>query len=519
MPAKSKKKGKSRRDPRSGLRSERDSRIEAKAKVLSKPRPEGDPQSGLRSEPRIVLVGPTNVGKSTLFNRLTRTRKAIVADRPGVTVDRHELRIEESHIGPCTIIDTGGVGPEALSHPLGAEIQRAASEAVTGASIILFVVDGTHELGVEELEVAAWLRRQKGIENEKVWVVANKSDVRKFDPESYHALGFEKLVPLSAENNLGLSDLWELLSEELGSGPDEVVVSDDEAADEAVQDENYESEGRIYGRREARPPRILVLGRPNVGKSTLLNAILGYERHVVSEVAGTTRDPIETRYTHKGIEWSLLDTAGMRRPGRLERGVEWVAREKLKEEAREADLAVLVCDATEGVSDLDAAIAGMALDFGLSLVLVLNKFDKMTGEDQDDKLHKLARTKDLKMDFMQWCPVVKMSALTGKGVSPLLKQIERIVEARTQRVQTARLNSLFEIRFKDHPHPAAGGRRPKFYYLSQVKANPPEFVLFSNVQAKQVHFSFKRFIVNTLRTEFGFEGTPVKLHFKTARAR
>jgi GTP-binding protein len=486
------------------------------------------PTSQATREPRIVLVGPTNVGKSTLFNRLTRTRKAIVADRPGVTVDRHELRIEESHVGPCTIIDTGGVGPEALDHPLGAEIQRAASQAVADASIVLFVVDGTHELGVEELEVAAWLRRQKGISNEKVWVVANKSDVRKFDPESYYALGFEKLVSLSAENNLGLSELWELLSEELGSGPElprtkkidkDAYEGEDADVAAAADDNQYDKEGHIYGRREARPPRILVLGRPNVGKSTLLNAILGYERHVVSEVAGTTRDPIETVFHHKGIEWSLMDTAGMRRPGRLERSVEWVAREKLKEEAREADLAILVADAAEGVSDLDASIAGMALDFGLSLVLVLNKWDKMGGENQDELLHKLARTKDLKMDFMQWCPVVKMSALSGKGVSPLLKQVEQILEARQQRVQTAKLNSLFEIRFKDHPHPAAGGRRPKFYYLSQVKANPPEFVLFSNVQAKQVHFSFKRFIVNTLRTEFGFQGTPVKLHFKTARAR
>jgi GTP-binding protein len=261
-------------------------------------------------------------------------------------------------------------------------------------------------------------------------------------------------------------------------------------------------------------PRILILGRPNVGKSTIVNAIIGEERHVVSDVAGTTRDPIESVYKHAGFEWSFFDTAGMRQPGRIEREVEWVAKEKLKEEAREADVAVLLLDASEGVTDLDASIGGLAMDFGLSLVVVYNKWDLLKGTEAEEQLSKLERSTDLKLEFLKWAPKVRISALTGKNVQQVVKSIQSVLESRVQRVGTGELNRLFETRFKEHPHPAVAGKHPKFYYLSQVSVSPPEFVFFTNVAGKYIHFSFKRFIVNTLRKEFGFEGTPLKLHFK-----
>jgi GTP-binding protein len=443
--------------------------------------------------PKIVLVGPTNVGKSTLFNRLSRTRAAIVADRPGVTVDRHEMRLNDSPLGVIDLIDTGGVGPQALEHKLGAEIERAAGIAVASADVILFVVDGTREAGVEEFEVARWLRRQKNIDGKPVWVVCNKRDSKDFDDSSYYSLGFDHLLGLSAEHGEGILDLWDALHAYLQPDPNQAPVEKSTA------------------------PRVMVIGRPNVGKSTLLNAIIGEERHVVSEMPGTTRDVIETEYQRHGITWRLADTAGMRRPGRLERSIEWVAREKLKDAARGADVAVVVIDSSEGVTDLDAAIAGMAVDFGLSLVLAFNKTDKLRGDETGDMSAKLERTQDLKLDFLEWAPQLPISALTGKGVGELIKRIEKVLEARQARVQTSRLNTVFESKLRLHHHPIGPRGKPaKFYYLSQVSVNPPEFVLFSNLPGNAVHFSFRRFVTNTLRKEFGFEGTPIRLHFKTA---
>jgi GTP-binding protein len=448
-----------------------------------------------RVRPKVVIVGPTNVGKSTLFNRLSRSRKAIVCNRPGVTVDRHEMMVRESPIGSFQLIDTGGVGPEAQKHPLGKEIERAAEEALSGAQVVLFMVDGTTEPTLETLEIAGWLRRRFKGRNEQIVVVANKSDVKGFDAEAYRSLGFSSVIGVSAENNLGTDDLWTELENRVG-------ISEDEQPSEVIT-----------------APRLLVLGRPNVGKSTLLNSIIGRERHVVSPIAGTTRDPIETVQDVHGMTWKLCDTPGLRRPGRLERGVEWVAKEKLKDVARDADLALVVVDSEEGVTDQDAAIAGMAMDFGLSVIVVFNKWDLMgSGEEREDKLFDLGRSDDLKLEFLRFAPRVRVSGLSGRGVPSLLKTINRVMEARTQRVQTARLNRVFDVKFKGHHHPAGPKGKPaKFYYLSQVSASPPEFVLFSNLPAPSVHFSFRRYVVNTLRTEFGFEGTPIKLHFKVAQ--
>lgn len=436
-----------------------------------------------------------------MFNRLTRTRTAIVCDRPGVTVDRHECVAESPDLGKMKFIDTGGVGAEALSHPLGKEIERAAAVALKTADIVLFVVDGTREIGNQELEIAQWLRRNLGKLETPVWLVANKVDSKKHDAQSYFALGLDKNFSVSAEHDIGVMELRDSLAEIfLGNST-------------KTQDEETSETEKV------KAPRILVLGRPNVGKSTLLNQILGEERHVVSSVPGTTRDPIESSFlSHaKGIDWKLVDTAGLRQPGRLERDVEWVAREKLKEEARFADVALVVLDSNAGITDLDASIAGMALDFGLSVVLVFNKWDLMTQSDASDKWMHLQRTQDLKLEFVKWCPRVKASGLTGKGVKDIVKSLQKVLSDRAHRVQTSKLNEIFEKKIRIHSHPIGSRGRPaKFYYLSQVSSSPPEFVLFSNLPSRDVHFSYRRFISNTLRKEFGFSGCPIKLHFKNA---
>lgn len=449
--------------------------------------------------PKIALVGPTNVGKSTLFNRLTRTRAAIVCDRPGVTIDRHELTVAQTPAGPVSLVDTGGVGPSLEKHPLGPAIARAAAEAIETADLVLFIADATREASIEEFEVASWLRRQADIDGKEVWVLANKADSGRFDSSSYHCLGFSRLLEISAEHGTGIEELWQEIDIYLRARRGEPV----EIAPVAKEDAS---------------PRVMVLGRPNVGKSTLLNSVLGYERHVTSEMPGTTRDVVESDYEAKGLRWKLLDTAGMRRPGRLEAEVERVTRYKLEDAARSADLAILVVDSSEGVTDLDAALGGLALDFGLSVVVAFNKWDKMRDAEKNrDAILKLERTKDLKLDFLEWCPQVQVSGLTGRGVPELLKAINRVLEGREQRVQTSKLNTLFERKLKYHSHPMGKSNRPaKFYYLSQVDTAPPEFVLFSNLQPSDIHFSYKRFMSNSLRKSFGFLGTPIRLRFRQA---
>jgi GTP-binding protein len=405
------------------------------------------------------------------------------------------MQLMKSPIGPFRLIDTGGVGPTAREHPLGQEIERSAKVAVLESDLVLFVIDGTRDLGVEELEVASWLRQTLRPE-QPVWVLSNKSDAKRHDVTQAFSLGWEQVYGVSAEHDMGMLELWDALGAHFNKSVLDSVESDSQE--------------------KPKDPRILVLGRPNVGKSTLLNAILGVHRHVVSDVAGTTRDPIESVYSRHGQQWTLVDTGGLRQPGRLDRGVEWVAREKLKDQARQADLAILVVDASEGITELDASIGGMAVDFGLSLIVVMNKWDAMT--TQDDHYH-LERTKDLKLDFLSWCPQLQLSALTGKGVSELLKTVDRVIQARSQRVSTAQLNRVFETKLRLHSHPLGPHGRPaKFYYLSQVGVNPPEFVLFSNLPAAGIHFSYRRYLVNTLRNEFEFLATPLRVHFKQTKS-
>lgn len=445
--------------------------------------------------PKIALVGPTNVGKSALFNRLTRSRRAIVCDRPGVTVDRHEAIVDELGLGSVEIIDTGGVGPRAKEHPLGAAIEASARTAVHEASLVLFVVDGTADIDTDLLEVADWLRKELK-DGTPVLILANKCDSKRFSSAEFFSLGFDGLMEVSAEHDRGILELWEEIKIRVG-------------ARSAQADAATEPEGRL-----------VILGRPNVGKSTLLNALVGFDRSVVSDMPGTTRDPVEVRRKFKNLDVSLVDTAGLRQPGRLERDVEWVAREKLKEEARRGDLALVLIDSSEGVTDLDASIIGMAQDFGLSVIVLYNKWDKMRGDSAPDLQSKLERNQDLKLGFATHCPSLRISALSGEGLKRLATMITDVLKARQQRVQTSRLNQVFDrqVRLRSHPT-GPRGKPAKFYYLSQVSVSPPEFVLFSNMPASAIHFSFKRFVTNTLRTEFGFSGSPIKLHFKQSKDR
>ncbi len=454
----------------------------------------------------VVLWGPTNVGKSTLFNRLTSTRKAIVANRPGVTVDTHSLTFKKNDVEEIRVIDSGGVGAGLNAHELKNEIETRAMRALSEADLVLFVLDGTKEEG-EMAALSTLLRREIGKFTDKkipIAVVANKADRNDFSFDSYYELGFENIFPISAEHSKGVDDLWEFILEQKQIVKPYVEV---------VVDENAEVAAPV-----AECPRVLILGRPNVGKSTLMNYISGKNTSAVSAVAGTTRDFVsEKTMVDNAFEILLTDTAGLRRPGRRERDVEWVATHKIIDLSRRADVAVLVIDADEGVTDQDCAIAGFAVDRGLSVIVALNKWDIVKeGKDLEYKLQEIERGRDLKMAFLTWCPVVRISAKTGLGVKTLKDKIIEATKARSQRISTGKLNAVFEEKIKNSSGVAnnAGAGSEKLYYMSQVASNPPEFVIFCNLPAEKVHFSFRRYIVNILREEFGFVGAPIKLHFK-----
>jgi len=450
--------------------------------------------------PKIVIVGRANVGKSTLFNRLSQSRRAIVGNKEGITVDRQEILVEDTPINkPFALVDTGGVGGSLEDHFLGDEIEAAAEHAIENADLILFVADGSVGLHSEDEKVALWLRKRLPRKRSvPVWAMINKCDRKDFDMSSFYSLGFDKFFDISCEHNVGFSDFWEDLSQ----------------AKFALEELNEESPDVMEQSRA--DARILVLGRPNMGKSSLINKLTGIQAHVVSNVAGTTRDITTSMISYQGYDWNLHDTAGLRRPGRRERQVEWVAGEKIKKMAKKSDIALILMDSSEGVTDMDQSICGFAMDAGLSMALLYNKWDLVEGaEDPEQKAWNFQRTEDLKTDFLQWVPRLKISAKTGMGLNQILPTVRKLAEARNQRIQTSTLNKVFEEKIQNREHPGVDGAlRVKFYYLSQVATNPPEFIMFTNVDANRIHFSFRRYIINVLRDEFGFEGCPLKIHFK-----
>lgn len=443
---------------------------------------------------KIVLVGPTNVGKSTIFNRLTRTMRAIVCNRKGVTVDSHSLIYNPPELSySIELIDTGGMGQEVLQvHDLGKEIHAKAEESIREADIILLVVDGTTEISTDVWELTASIRKLQK-KNAKVFVLANKVDCKAHQIDEFYALGFEKIFAVSPEHNLGFADLWSAI--DLHCMDQELVCRDE-----------YDPEEEV--------PKVIVVGRPNTGKSSLLNAISQSDRHVVSKYSGTTRDPIESKVTlGKNVEWSLCDTAGIRRPGRLDRGVEWVAKDKIKKLLKCADIAIMMFDSTEGVTDLDISIVNLAAESGCSLMFVFNKWDLV--EKDEDQQNTITRLYDLRLKAFPWVPVTNTNAKDGVGVDELLKEIKKVLISRATRVTTSTVNKFFEARVKTHSHPLIKGyHSAKFYYMSQVANSPPKFLVSSNVADEKIHFAYRRYVLNCLRDEFGFQGTPIQLEFR-----
>ena len=480
------------------------------------------PLSGL---PVVAVVGRPNVGKSTLFNRVVGERKAIVEDRARTTRDRL-YGVAEWNGRRYVVIDTGGMEIDP-GDAIEERVQDQARLAIEEADVIVFVVDAASGETPADQEVAGTLRRAQT----PVIMAINKADNEKLELQGleFLQLGWDEWYAVSALHGRGTGDLLDGIIEALPqesfdelerkrreTEADELAASIDEGIFPEEESGEGEDAGEVRELRfdaEAPVPRIAIVGRPNVGKSSLLNQLLGEERAIVSDIAGTTRDAIDTTLEWEGRELRLIDTAGLRRRGKIASGPaaeRYSALRALKALGR-ADVCVLVLDAKDGLTAQDAHVAGYVVDEGVGLVLAINKWDLV---EKDDKTFEeyVARIRR-QAPFLHFAPVVAISALTGQRAGRVLDDALTIAAERRRRIPTSRLNKVLSDAVSRHQPPAVKGRRPKFYYATQATIEPPTFVLFA-ADAKSVHFSYERFLENRIREAFDFEGTPLRLIFR-----
>ena len=437
----------------------------------------------------MAIVGRPNVGKSTLFNRLIGERRSIVGDEPGITRDRIYGQVDWGG-AKFSLIDTGGIVPDDDA-VIPANILKQAGMAIDEAEVLIWVVDA--RTGITQLdEELARLLRSTG---KRVLVAANKTDSARLESESteFFQFGFDDVFPVSAEQGIGVGELLDAVVE--------TIKSHDEQQDEVE---------------EPRELRLAIVGRPNVGKSSLLNRILGEERVIVSPVAGTTRDAIDTVLQTPERKFRLIDTAGIRRKGKTDEMAEKLSVIMARKSLERADVAIVIVDAVEGVTALDANIAGYAVDAGCSIILAVNKWDAVQDKETSTAFEFERGLRD-KMKFLEWAPVVTISALTGQRVERILPLVVKADEARNRRIPTAQLNDFFERaiaqpRGGTAPSPAKGGMsRLKVQYLTQVGLRPPTFVVFTSGGKPGLHFSYERYLMNRLREEFDFFATPLRI--------
>ncbi|MBI2902327.1 MAG: ribosome biogenesis GTPase Der [Candidatus Methylomirabilis oxyfera] len=436
--------------------------------------------------PVVAVVGRPNVGKSTLFNRLVGGRKAIINDEPGVTRDRHYAT---ARWGGRTFIlgDTGGLEPDAgtgLPALVLAQVRRAIQEA----ALILFVVDAREGVSPLDLQIAKLLRRTAGA---RIVVVPNKVDRAAQEallvPEFFR-LGFAEVVPVSAEHGFGVAELADLIVQALPPGvgePEKVSV------------------------------RVAVAGRPNVGKSSLVNRILGQERVIVSEQPGTTRDVIDTPFTHQDSEYILIDTAGLRSRGKVKSPLEGISALRTLRAIERCDVVLIVLDGPDGVTEQDAKIASYVQKAGCGSILVVNKWDLIPREpDAQQRVTVVIRDRLRHLDY---APITFVSTLTGFGVAGLFSLLNAVSQSRSRRVPTPEVNTLIGEAVRRHPPPSRGKRPVRFRYATQVGGPPPTFLLVVS-DPRGVPVSYQRYLINQLRETYGFVGTPIRLVLKAKRA-
>ena len=452
----------------------------------------------MSSLPVVAIVGRPNVGKSTLFNRLIGQRLAIISDVSGTTRDRVYGTGEWSG-RTFTMVDTGGLELEPGTD-IEERVQVQARVAVEESDLILFVVDAHAGLAPLDYEVADRLRRADA----PVILVINKGDnpAREADAVEFYALGFDPAITISAQHGRNTGDLADLIVERLPP-PTEA-----EAAASVSPGDMTEEEMAELAETELGAPRVAIVGRPNTGKSTFVNRVFGSERMIVSDVPGTTRDPIDTAIELDGQQIVLVDTAGIRRRGAIERGSERYSVLRSMKAIDSADVAVVMTDASEGYTAQDAHVVGYVLEAHKGIVLVLNKWDTVEKDEHtaDKWLKRLRRD----APYLGWADIVFASALTGQRVERILREALRVAEERYRRVPTGELNRLVMDAVRAHPPSHVRNRLPKIFYATQVGVAPPTFVIFCN-DPEIVHFSYKRYLENQIREKYGFLGTPIRL--------
>ena len=466
--------------------------------------------------PTIAIVGRPNVGKSTLFNRIVGSRRAIVGDEPGITRDRlygeahfrgHRLRI----------VDTGGIEPDEKEF-IPAEIFRQAKVALQEADAIILVVDGRSELTAPDLDVARLLIRG----GKPLFLAVNKidSDKQQSLTDEFHRLGIRKLFQVSAEHGRGVDDILEAVFEALKLETAESEILEPEIAKPGGETQD-EPEAEIVS--EPKEVKVAIIGHPNVGKSTLLNRLTGTSRAIVSPIPGTTRDAVDEVVEINGKSFRFIDTAGIRRKGKTHLMAEKLSVVMARKHLEAADIALLVIDATEGVSALDATIAGYAHESGRSVIVIVNKWDLVTsGQKKAGRESKATRIRESKsptdrvayeqrvrydLKFLSYAPVLFVSAATGEGTEKILPTLEEVASERRKRIPTAEMNRF--LKYVDFERASVPARQQvKIYYMTQAGVSPPTFVLFTNRKVK-LHFSYQRFLENQLRKAFGFVGSPI----------
>jgi GTP-binding protein len=437
----------------------------------------------------VALVGRPNVGKSTIYNRLVGRREAIVHDQPGVTRDRHYGDVS-SRGRRYTLVDTGGFDPES-DDPMRQGIRRQVELAVAEADVIVCVLDATASTApADHAEVALLRKAQK-----PVIFIANKADSPRLENEAadLYRLGMETLVPVSALHGRGFDELESRILAALPPPVELPPLGDSDAL------------------------KIAVIGRPNAGKSSLVNRLAGAERVLVDSRPGTTRDPIDLAIERDGKHYVLVDTAGIRRKAKVTKEhdvVEGVSVMHAIRAMERCDVALLMCDAAEGVAEQDAKILGLAVERGSGLVIALNKTD-LLDKQQIKKSEEDARAK---LSFAPWAPIVHVSAKTGRGMQGLFETVSKVGEAYRRRVGTAELNRFFEQVLETHPPPTHGGRAPRLFFITQAETAPPLFVVIAS-DPEQLHFSYRRYVANQIRKTFDLDGVPVRVKYKERRRR
>lgn len=430
------------------------------------------------SKPIVAIVGRPNVGKSTLFNVLAGEKISIVQDTPGVTRDRIYADINWLDYN-FTLIDTGGIEPESDNIILKS-MREQAEIAIETADVILFMTDVRQGMVDDDAKVADMLRRSK----KPIVLVVNKVDsFEKFMPDVYefYNLGLGDPHPISGSSRLGIGDML-----------DEVVSHFNESAKDDTEDER---------------PRIAIIGKPNVGKSSIINKLLGEDRVIVSDIAGTTRDAVDTEIVRNGREYVFIDTAGLRRKSKIKEDIERYSIIRTVSAVERCNVAVLVIDATEGITDQDAKIAGIAHDRGKGMIIAVNKWDAI--EKNDKTIYKFTEEIRNKLSYMPYAELLFISAQTGQRLPKLFETIDAVIENHSLRIATGVLNEIMSEAVAMQQPPSDKGKRLKLYYITQVSVKPPTFFIFVN-DKELMHFSYTRYIENRIRESFGFRGTPLK---------